>query len=952
MRLVKFTSLSLRNFLSYGNNTTVIQLDRSGTTLILGEDLDHTANGQGANGVGKASYVDAPIKTPNGWIRMGDIKVGQQLQMPDGSTAPVTGVFPQGKQPLYEVAFADGRSTKVTKEHLWTVFSHRWGRQGTHGTKTVTTEDLIQYLNDSEERNFKPWYNNIFVPTITHPDVPDAELPINPYLLGVLLGDGCISNKTINIASGDNSLIKECSRILENDHEQQLKYYHPKTNNGCSWVVSSATKNAVIDNSIRYNLQQLNLYGCKSDTKFIPPEYLEGTSKQQKIDLLAGLLDTNGTVNKTENVSFCSISEQLAKDVQYLVRSLGGKATITTRNPFYTNKDGRKIQGQLAYDVSIQYSNPRELFHLERKRELLSEGETQYTNEGLRIISIKQVEDGEAQCIMVDHPDHLYITDNFITTHNTVIINALAFAVYGKPVSDISLDNLVNNINKKNMEVSVDFSKNGNEYRIVRARKMKAGAAGNYVLFYENGKEITRDSTANTNRAIESIIGIPYELFVRIVVFSATHPPFLDLPVKSHYGASQTGIIEELFDLTTLTEKANTLKDQIKESELDLNTRRTKIDLLEKELIRHHEQLKSAKVRVVNWEKQNSDTIDSMKEQLEQIKNVDFETQRSLHDELNNLDDQLKTAMTSQRELETAIKKYTKSKTSAEKDLVHLRDDQCPYCLQKYQNAAMKITECEQVLTECESEIEKLSVELDKVDDTMKSLTRKYKETKGKITVHNIEELLEIRSQSSNISDRIDELENAVNPFVEPLDELEEIKLEEIDYTEINELQKTIDHQKFLLKLLTKKDSFVRKNLLNKNLPFLNSRLQGYLAELGLPHRVEFTHELTAEISQFGRTLDFGNLSNGQRARVNFALSFAFRDVLEKLHTPINVCILDEVLDVGLDTVGIQSAAKMLKRKARSENLSLYIISHRDEIDNAFDQNMVVQLSKGFSYIR
>lgn len=120
---------------------------------------------------------------------------------------------------------------------------------------------------------------------------------------------------------------------------------------------------------------------------------------------------------------------------------------------------------------------------------------------------------------------------------------------------------------------------------------------------------------------------------------------------------------------------------------------------------------------------------------------------------------------------------------------------------------------------------------------------------------------------------------------------------------------------------------------------------------LGLSHQVEFTHEMTASISQFGRAMDFGNLSNGQRARVNIALSFAFRDVLQQLHERINICMLDEVLDVGLDGPGVTAAARMLKRKARDENLSLYIISHRDEIDSAFDRIMTVQLSEGFSTI-
>jgi DNA repair exonuclease SbcCD ATPase subunit len=175
--------------------------------------------------------------------------------------------------------------------------------------------------------------------------------------------------------------------------------------------------------------------------------------------------------------------------------------------------------------------------------------------------------------------------------------------------------------------------------------------------------------------------------------------------------------------------------------------------------------------------------------------------------------------------------------------------------------------------------------------------------------------------------------------------------VEPINYDEINKITKEADHQKFLLKLLTKKDSFVRKALLNKNIPYLNQKLTHYLTVLGLPHKVEFTHEMTASISQFGHELDFGNLSAGQRARVNLALSFAFRDVLQSIHTKINVCMLDEALDHGLDSVGVQSAVKLLKKKAREEELCMFVITHR-EVDSAFDHTMTIQLSKGFSYVK
>lgn len=542
----------------------------------------------------------------------------------------------------------------------------------------------------------------------------------------------------------------------------------------------------------------------------------------------------------------------------------------------------------------------------------------------------------------------------------TVIINALSYAVYGKPVSNISLDNLVNNINKKNMEVTVTFEKDGIFYHVQRVRKSKSYAAGNYVKFYSKESsteftdedEKTRDSVANTNKVIQDIVGLPHELFSRIVVFSALHIPFLDLPVRHPTQTCQTRIIEELFDLTSLTEKAEQLKAQIKENEQKLEIKQATVEHLQQEHARHQKQLESAKSRVVAWETQNENNIAGLEKKLEKIAGVDVEQQRKYHDEVLKIETELNGVIKEQKSVYEAKQATEKEIKKKEEELSHLRDDKCPYCLQKYEDAANKISEIDAQLTDLRDQVDELSDLMEELEDEMEAVTEKRENVLEKITVSDLDELVQIKSEASAIKDRIKELRKAPNPFVEPLEELESVKLDPIKTEELNKLNRVIEHQKFLHKLLTKKDSFVRKALLNKNIPYLNAKLQGYLNDLGLPHTVEFTHELTAEIAQFGRPLDFGNLSNGQRARVNLALSLAFRDVLQNLHAKINVCMFDEVLDVGLDGVGVQSAARMLKRKARDEKLSLYIISHRDEIDNAFDHTMTVQMTGGFSFIK
>ncbi len=536
-------------------------------------------------------------------------------------------------------------------------------------------------------------------------------------------------------------------------------------------------------------------------------------------------------------------------------------------------------------------------------------------------------------------------------TGKTVIVNALVYALYDKPLSNISKDNLVNNINKKNMEVTLDFDTNNKHYHIQRVRKEKVGAAGNWVKLSENGKDITPDNVTHTNELIEEIIGIPYDLFIRIVAISANHIPFLDLKVRHPSEPNQTDIIEELFNLKTLSINAVILKKEINATDASIKFNKARIEQLEKEHERHATQITSAELRVVNWVKSNRDEIKTIETKLKAVENVDIDNQREFINSFEMKSNERIGVAQQHKDLKRELNKIDNNKNDFEKELVHLVDEKCPYCLRELKDAKERIVNCKKQIHTTDKTIKTLMVELDSITATLGILDVEIKELDEQITVSNIEELINISGKTSSLEKEVENLKTATNPFIEPLEELQNLELDPIDLETINELTELSVHQKFLWKLLTKKDSFVRKALLNKNIPFLNSKLTQYLKDLGLPHTVEFTHEMTAQISQFGRTMEFGNLSNGQRARVNLALAFAFKDVLENIHGRINVCMLDEFLDVGLDATGQQAAAKMLKQKSRNENISLYIISHITEFESVFDQQLVVQLSKGFSYI-
>ena len=534
----------------------------------------------------------------------------------------------------------------------------------------------------------------------------------------------------------------------------------------------------------------------------------------------------------------------------------------------------------------------------------------------------------------------------------SAIIHALSYAVYDRAVSKLKhIDSLVNNINKKGLVVELTFiATSGKHYRIRRERKAKAGAAGNTVSLFEDNVDISLDS-AGTNALIESIVGIPYEVFVRIVVFSASHIPFLDLPASHPTAPNQRDIIEELFGMTELSDKSNQLKEHIKAAEASLNIKETTIALLEKEHSRHLTQIENSIKRVEGWKVQNTDTIDKLFTKLEKIEHIDVAAEKAAHVKLEkastklaNYNQQLKTEQRSLRELQSTDKTVTA-------ELIHLRNAKCPRCMQDYTGSLSEVEKLSNQSLTLSSQLLDTTASIHTLNGVIIECTSHVCDAKAHITVVDIDELLDIKNQSVNIKAKIKELDQAVNPFIEPHDELLAIKLDPIDYDEVNALTVQVTHQRFLLKLLTKSDSFVRKSLLKENIKYLNSRLRLYLVDFGLPHRVEFTHEMTAKITQVGRELDFGNLSNGQKARLGLALSFAFIDILQLKHGKINVCMLDEVLDVGLDAIGVAAAARVIKRKAASENLSIYIISHKSEIEGVFDNQMTVQMSKGFSSI-
>lgn len=356
-------------------------------------------------GGGKALRSTELIKVPGGWRKMGDIKVGDYVTAKDGTPTRVTAVYPQGKVQLYKVGFADGRFVECCADHLWRVFyiktqpHRRW--------RTINTLEMIRLVNQPEPR--------VYIDLNDPEDCDDVDLPIHPYLLGVLLGDGSTRNNNVTITSPDLEIIEECRKCI--DEDQELRIIPSSSSKSCPTYRIVNKGKGFRSNLFIKKLRDIGLMEKMSYEKTIPECYLHA-SRSQRLALLQGLLDTDGTVGKTGSPSFSSTSYELAKAAQYLVRSLGGIGYMSSRITKYTHK-GIKKEGRVSYKVGIRYKKPSELFRLTRKKIRLNDNNQYAQDLKLRVTSITKTDIDEAQCISVEHPDELYVTTDFIVTHNT-----------------------------------------------------------------------------------------------------------------------------------------------------------------------------------------------------------------------------------------------------------------------------------------------------------------------------------------------------------------------------------------------------------------------------------------------------------------------------------------------------------------------------------------------------
>jgi replicative DNA helicase len=372
--------------------------------------------------IGKAGRLSSLIKTVTGWKRNGDLKVGDELASTDGEPSFVTGVYPQGVLEMFKVTFSDGRSTEVSAEHLWKV-CHVNTPDEWH---VYTTDAIMSEYGRNQTGNGQRSGNlnkQLYIPFVSGDFGADNDLPIEPWLLGVLIGDGGITNGTPTITNTDSELLVRLTSVCSGYGLTLNRTEADSASYRMSALPSGGTK----ENPITKALRQLELWGHRAEDKFIPAAYLNA-SKKSRWELLRGLMDTDGTAgNKHGTASYTSVSVQLALDVQHLVRSLGGASRIGPPTKKSFRYKGELRTGQPAYIVSVLMPERESLFYLSRK---LARVKRRSYQPRLTFTHIESIGKHEAQCISVSHSSKLYITDDYIVTHNTTFgLNIMDYMV-------------------------------------------------------------------------------------------------------------------------------------------------------------------------------------------------------------------------------------------------------------------------------------------------------------------------------------------------------------------------------------------------------------------------------------------------------------------------------------------------------------------------------------------
>ena len=534
-------------------------------------------------------------------------------------------------------------------------------------------------------------------------------------------------------------------------------------------------------------------------------------------------------------------------------------------------------------------------------------------------------------------------------TGKTTIINALSFCLFGDAITNIKRDNLINKTNQKGMNVSLEFEVNGHNYRIERGRKPNHFK---FIVDDEVVNEKDTDEAQGENRLtqdeINRVFGMSHALFKNVIALNTYNMPFLAMKPTE-----QREVIEELLGITQLSNKSDRLKEQIRLTKEDIRGEELRIDAVKASNEKIEGTIRNFRIKSTAWEDQHDKKLKELSTAITELKQIDVEHELEQHKKLDEWKEKQQEILGLKKQLDYDVRESNSLTSQIDKlneNISALEEKTCPMCEQKIHDN----TSHEKIMSNTKESISTNT-------DSLKQLQEAIVHTEKRITdigepgvkpvtsYNDHDDAYKHKQNLDNLVSDYDRIKDEQNPHIEQIETLRSQNIEEIDYSMINQLTKLKEHQEFLYRLLTSKDSFIRKKIIDQNLAYLNGRLNHYLEDLGLPHEVIFRSDLSVEITELGRELDFDNLSRGERNRLILGLSWAFRDIFESTNSPVNLLFIDELIDSGMDTQGVESSMAILKKMTRERQKNVFLISHKDELTGRVNSIMNVVKENGFT---
>ena len=568
----------------------------------------------------------------------------------------------------------------------------------------------------------------------------------------------------------------------------------------------------------------------------------------------------------------------------------------------------------------------------------------------------------------------------------SAIIDALCYVLFGKTIRDISNQKLINKLSRKGqpMIVALTFDKGNFTYLVERSERpskllflRKPLDCDEDIKTKEKRKfkyDISRNKNETTAEIIE-LLGFDITLFEFLVANSSESTPFFKLTE-----GKRREVVEKLFGFTILGERADKLRTMRKDEKDNLLKAETAYSTTVAANDRLTQQISEMEQRAESWELKKARAIKDLQETITSLESVNVSDEielLKLNDTLKVSLSEAQSALREKRSTESSLKsdiarsekdlkRYEKVVDASTASLAEVEKSTCPTCKQHWEadpeyrgkledeitDAATKITRITEDVPQTQTTLDELISGMDSIRGEVEAYQNDINEISGAgLTYSTVEEASEAGTTLKLLQENLTSENSESNPHEDSIKDLKTKAIVKVDKTEIKEFQKIILHYDFMISLLTDKNSYVRKKIIDRWLPKLNQRIHLYLKELELPHTVRFQPDMSVEISKYNEDFDYGNLSKGERNRLNIALNFSFQDVFELMNYRINLLAIDELIDNGICNRGAENTVNILKEMATRKHKKVFLITHREDIAARVDDMMIVQKENDISRI-